>query len=160
MEAITSAGLKIKYGQFAANFTAAQWKDQSSVGANGGLVTTEWLGQNANTSAMKLLNADFKASHVPFEEVTVGAWTDSELFAVVAKSIKGSLTSATFWAAMKKVKGLNLGTLPAHYQTQHAVSAHGYNRVFTALVYVDTLQNGKLIHPKNQKPIDASATFH
>jgi ABC-type branched-subunit amino acid transport system substrate-binding protein len=158
MEAITAAGVHIKWGQFAANFTAAQFKDMGNAGGNGGLVLTEWLGANGTTPQMKQLVSEFNANSVPFDEVSVGAWTDAELFALVAKGISGTVTASNFLSAMNAANGIDLGTTPQPYQTQTPIATTVFNRVFTAEVFVDTLVNGALVQ-ESHTPINAIATF-
>jgi ABC-type branched-subunit amino acid transport system substrate-binding protein len=158
MEAVTAAGVKIKWGQVDEDFTSADFKAMSQAGANGGLVSTQWYPQDSSSPAMKQLNADFTANNVPFEETTVDAWTDSEVVALVAKSITGDLTSSSFLAAMNSVHGLNLGTTGVPYQTQTPVAKTVYNRLFNPDAYVDVLENGKLVQ-QSPTPIDAAATF-
>jgi ABC-type branched-subunit amino acid transport system substrate-binding protein len=157
MEALTQAGVKITWAQYGASLTSADLKAMSAAGANGSLVTVQWLAQSTDSALMKQLNADFSAANVAFTDITVGGWTDGQLFDLVARSINGDITSATFLSAISKAENLDLGTIPP-YSTQHPLTAAGYNRVFDPYAYVDTIQNGKLV-PLSSTPINASAAY-
>ena len=157
MEALSQAGIKITWAQYGASLTAADLKAMTAAGANGSLVTVQWLAQSTDTPLMKQLNADFGAANVPFTDITVGGWTDARLFDLVAGSITGDITSASFLSAISTATNLDLGTIPP-YSTQHPITATGYNRVFDPYAYVDTLQNGKLV-PLSSTPIDATAAY-
>ena len=156
MAAIQAAGLKLFYAQYGASLTPAELKGMSSAGANGSLVITQWTDQSTNP-LIKQLHSNFNAAKVPFTDITVGGWTDARLFDLVAKSISGKVTAATFLAAIKKAHGLRLGTIPP-YSTQHPIKAPGYNRVFDPYAYVYKLENG-VLKPSSSKPINATAAY-
>jgi ABC-type branched-subunit amino acid transport system substrate-binding protein len=157
MTALQAAGVKIFWAQYGASLTPTELKAMSSAGANGSLVVTQWADQSTNTPLMKRLNSNFAAAKVPFTDITVGGWTDARLFDLVARSISGKVTAATFLTAIRKAHGLQLGTIPP-YSTQHPIKAAGYNRVFDPYAYVQKLENG-VLKPESTKPINASAAY-
>lgn len=157
IQAIKAAGLNVRYAMYEANFSDEEAAELAKAGAEGALITSQWLPESTKSALMTQLKSDFKAAGVPFTDVTVGGWTDARLFDLVARSIQGEITAATFLDALEKADNLDLGTIPP-YSTQHPLTIKGYTRVFDHFDYVSVLENGKLV-TKNPAPIDATAAY-
>lgn len=156
MQALKAAGVSIKVGGFAANYTADELKQISANGGNGSVYSSSYT-TAGDDPALTQMKADLAADKVPVMEFSIAGWTEARIFGEVAKKMTGAYTAQTVLDALNKADNIDVGTLPP-FSTQHPVTVKGYTRVFTPIAYVNVLKDGKMT-PLQTEPVDITAAY-